>query len=198
MWHSYIARDVEREESAALRWGNKVHAALEHYLRDGEELPYSMQHYRSLYTFPAGYDVEAELMLGIRKDGSCCGFFDDDVWARGKLDVVLTCEQKPTFATIIDHKTGKVREDPYELEMHAVLLKAARPQLTSIKGWYNWLAACKMGRVYDLSDTNTVLGGMRWTRQKIEHAFSLGAEAFPPRQSGLCPYCPVKSCEFHP
>jgi hypothetical protein len=199
MWHSYIARDVEREESNALRWGNYVHEALEKHINGSEALPDNLQHYRHLYTFPAGYDVEAELMLGMREDGSPCTFFADDVWLRGKIDVVVTPELRPTYAILIDHKTGKSkREDPYELELHAALLKAHRPQLTSIKGWYNWLHYNKMGMVHDLSDTAAVLDGIRWTRQAIEHAFSLGAEAFPPRQSGLCPYCPVKACEFHP
>jgi hypothetical protein len=99
---------------------------------------------------------------------------------------------------LIDHKTGKEREEPYELQLHAVLLKAARPELEDIKGWYTWLRSCKMGQVWDLSDTADVLAGIRWTRAKIIDAYSLGAEAFPPKQNGLCPWCPVKQCQFHP
>jgi hypothetical protein len=199
MWHVYIARDVEREESDALRWGNYVHKALEKYLQGSEALPDGLLHYEHLYDFPAGYDVEAELMLGIREDGSPCQFFADDVWLRGKLDVVLTCELRPTMAIIVDHKTGKNRrEDPYELALHAVLLKAARPQLTNIKGWYNWLHWNKMGDVHELSDTEALLGGVRWTRGKIEQAFRLGERAFPPKQGPLCGWCPYKACEFHP
>src|SRR6516165_9141621 len=54
MWHSYIARDVEREESNALRWGNYVHEALEKHINGSEALPDNLQHHRHLYTFPAG------------------------------------------------------------------------------------------------------------------------------------------------
>jgi hypothetical protein len=102
------------------------------------------------------------------------------------------------MAMIIDHKTGKKREDKGELELHAVLLKAKYPHLTTIKGWYNWLQLMQMGAVYDLSDTQRVLGELRLKRAEIARAFSFGTEAFPPRQNPLCPWCPVKTCNYHP
>jgi hypothetical protein len=198
-WHRFIARDLPREpESPALAWGNKVHKALEQHIREKTPLPAEMAHYGHLYQFPDGYDVLAEVQLGIKEDGQTCNFWDPDVWARGKIDVVLAPPQSGT-AIIIDHKTGKnLREDPAELYLHAVLLKAAWPSTERIKGWYNWLHYNKMGQVHDLSDTKAVLGGMHWTRNRIARAFELGYKAFPPKQGPLCGWCPVKHCEFHP
>jgi hypothetical protein len=197
-WHRYIARDVPVETSDALRWGNKVHAALEAHLRQGDPLPEGLAHYKELYTFPPGYDWLVEQMLGVRNDGSSCDFFADDVYARGVLDLVVFSHKHPNTAMLIDHKTGKVREDPGELRFHAMLLKARYPHLHNIKGWYNWLAICKMGQVYDLTSTEP-----EWTRIKTRHAqiaqmLALGEPAFAPRQGPLCPYCPVTACRFHP
>jgi hypothetical protein len=115
------------------------------------------------------------------------------------LDVVLTPKNDcPSVALIIDHKTGKTREDPSELEFHATLLKTHHPELIIIKGWYNWLAQCRMGTVHDLSDTTKTFQRLKQTHDRIKYAFSLGADAFPPRQGPLCGWCPVKQCEFNP
>jgi hypothetical protein len=157
-----------------------------------------LAHYAELYTFPPDYDLLVELKLGVRRDRSACDFFDDEVYARGVLDLVVRSNKHPDVALLIDHKTGKVREDASELRFHAMLLKAHFPFLKSIKGWYNWLNICKMGTVYDLTSTEP-----EWTRIKTRHAqiaqmHALGEPAFAPRQGPLCPWCPVVACRFHP
>jgi hypothetical protein len=197
-WHVNIARDIAPAETEAMRWGTRVHEALEQHLREGSDLPPELAHHAHLYQFPVGYEIDAELKLGMREDGTYCDFFDSDAWMRGVIDVLLTKPEQPDWAVIIDHKTGKIREDPTELRMHALLLHAYNPQIVNVKGWYNWLRDNVMGRVYDLSDTETTHDELCWVRGKIESAFTLGERAFPPRQSGLCPYCPCHSCEFHP
>ena len=175
-----------------------VHDALESYLNGEKALPANLQPYAHLYQFPNDYVIRAEVHLGMLENGAPCNFYDDNVWARGVLDVLIALPQRPTCALLIDHKTGKKREDATELRVHAVLLKAHKPELTSIKGWYNWLALNEMGEVHDLSDTDETLTTMRKTHDRISRLLLLGREAFAPRQSGLCPWCPVHSCEFHP
>jgi hypothetical protein len=182
-----------------MAWGTHVHEALEAFLAKGEALPASLAHYAHLYDFPPhGYTVQAELKLGITREREPCDFFDPDAYARGVLDVVLMTPRRPEMAMLIDHKTGKVREDPSELELHALLLSTHYPRLTTIKGWYNWLAADRMGSVHDLSDVDATWVRLVRTQTSIEDAYRLGAAAFPPKQGPLCGWCPVTHCEFHP
>lgn len=196
-YHINIARDLKREETKEMKWGIAVHGAFERRLNYGDRFPEGFERYEDFCHFPDTYEIKAELKLGMREDGTSCDFFDPDVWARGVIDVLCTVPNKPT-AIIIDQKTGKVREDPSELELHAVLLKAKMPGLVSIKGWYNWLASHEMGTVHDLSNTNSKLKEMRATRAEMQRALALGERAFPPKQTPLCGWCPVKSCEFNP
>lgn len=49
--------------------------------------------------------VELEGDWGLRRDWSPCGFFDDDVWGRVKLDAFV--RESPTSCLIIDYKTGR-------------------------------------------------------------------------------------------
>lgn len=197
-WHSHIARDIERVDTKELAWGRRVHEALEQPIADGMPLPDELKHYAHLYKFPYGFKATAELKLGMTDHMQPCDFFDPDCFARGVLDVVLVPDGRPDAALIIDHKTGKVREDPNELLFHATLLQAHHSDLITIKGWYNWLQYNRMGIVHDLSDTKQTFKRLKQTHDRIKYAFSLGADAFPPRQGPLCGWCPVKQCEFNP
>ena len=195
-WHINVAKDLPREDSEAMRWGNQVHSAMEARINKGTPLPESMTRFEPFCQY-GPYMVKAEVKLGIRENGQPCGFFDSDVWMRGVIDVRILQKPVTGAAAIADQKTGKVREDPDELEMHAVLLKAELPALERITGWYNWLAECKPGRMHDLSATQAKLESIRKTRSEIEHAFRHGSTAFAPRQNPLCGWCPVKSCEYN-
>jgi hypothetical protein len=189
---------VPLEESVALAWGNRVHEALEKHINEAVPLPEELGHYAHLYQFPPGYRVLAEIKLGILHDGRACDFWEPECFARGVIDVVVFPPNKPDMAIIIDHKTGKVREQPEELEFHAVLLQAHHPLLRQIKGWYNWLQVGRMGSVHDLSDVRASFNRLQRLQHRLEQCFTLGPDAFPPRQGPLCGWCPVKACEFHP
>ena len=197
-WHVNIARDVPREDSVHMAWGRKVHEALDKYLKKDEPLPYELRHYEQLYDFPLGYFVETELKLGMTIESEPCDFLDEHVWLRGIIDVVLTSNSSDDMAILIDHKTGRVREDPEELLIHALLLQTHRPDLDRIKGWYNWLKELRMGKVHDLSDTNATYSRLVNEYDKLVRCNALGEPAFAPQQGPLCGWCPVKQCEFHP
>lgn len=197
-WHINIAKDLPREKpTEALQYGRDVHRAMELRINNGTPLPPELAHLEQFARFPEGYGVRAEVKLGIRENGEPCGFFDNDVWCRGVVDVAIGIP-KATVAAIADHKTGKEREDPGELELHAVLLHAHRPQLQKITGWYNWCKEGKMGKVHNLSDTRGTFRQHRGLREEIESNYRLGKEAFRPQENPLCGWCPVTSCRFNP
>jgi len=189
-WHVNIARDLPKEDSEALRWGNQVHSAMEARINKGTPLPAGMEKYEPFCHF-GNFIHKAEVMLGIRENGQPCGFFDSDVWARGKADVVV-CGVDALM--IFDWKTGKVREEPGELELHAALIPSSEARRS---GSYVWLQEMRVGQLHDLSGTQATLERERKVRKEVEHAFKHGRDAFPPRQNPLCGWCPVKSCEFN-
>lgn len=194
--HKHILKDTPFEESEASRWGNRVHTAMENRLKSGKPLADGMQAYEQFVPEKSGHLrglIEAK--LGILADGTACDFFAADVWGRGKVDFALL-NMEHHHAAIVDWKTGKMREDPDELEIFAVLLKAKYPALERITGWYVWLKECRLGKVHDLSDTNGKLANIKYRVQKLQEALKM--DAWPARQNPLCPWCGVKSCEFHP
>ncbi len=194
--HKYVLRDLPSEpQSEAMKWGNTVHEAFEARLSGWET--YDREMFKPYERYAKALDnvqKHVEVKLGIKADGFPCDFFDPQVWGRGKLDVVVVNTHHPV-AVVIDWKTGRVWEDPFELAVHGLLLKAHWPHVKSIQARYCWLKEGRLGEPYDVSDTQT-------TRDKIKVMVGameqqLAAKEWPKRRNPLCRWCPVVSCEYN-
>ncbi len=174
--------------------GTAVHTALELRITTGKPLPVDMHDYEKFARAFDGKNPIAEPKLAVNRQRQSTGYFDKDVYGRGKADVALI---RDTNAYILDWKSGSRREDPFELEIHAVLLKAKYPNLKVIKGQFCWLKEMTLGPLHDLSHTDQ-------TWQTIDHLVSL-IEAdrkrgeFDKEPGPLCGgswgSCPVADCE---
>jgi hypothetical protein len=189
-YRRYIKKDLPYVETPQMAFGNKVHLALEHRVAGGKPLPQDMHQWEK---FAAGFyqmKAKAEMKLGITKEGKPCDFFADDVWLRGKLDVTVL---NGASALLFDYKTGKVREDPFELEVQALLLAAKWPDLTAISGCFLWLSENRIGQKHDLSHTRDT-----WiyvNRIAEDLAEDIHNDDFEKRRGGLCDWCPCDDCE---
>jgi hypothetical protein len=190
----YIVRDVERETSPAMELGSKVHKAIEDRLGKGVELPPEAAQHEGLMQPIAAFPGEKhyEWRLGMRLDGTSCDFDDEAAWGRGIIDVALL---NGPIALLFDWKTGRVREDPTELQIHAVLLRAHHPELRTVTGRYVWLREGRVGQVHDLSDTVVTLARIRGQMEKFRTNMRTGD--WQKRQNVLCGWCPVYDCEFN-
>ena len=192
----YITKDAKHEDTEAIRWGNTCHAALDKAISAGSPLEGEVGRYAPWASAFTGQPVETEVRLGVREDGTPCGFYDEDCYGHGKVDVVLT----PGDSTIriFDWKTGKVREDDFELRVNAVFAQARNPEVRHIWGWYVWLgqgAAGKLGVRHDLSDVERT-----WAEiDSMMHTIRANAAIhhWPKREGPMCKFCPVKQCEYN-
>jgi hypothetical protein len=196
-FHKHIAKDVEQESSPALEYGNLVHKAFEKRLDQG--IPFSSE-LAHLEPFALAVDhvrdadslqVDVERRLGIRGDGLSCGFYEPSCAWRGKLDLVV---RNDTIAQLYDWKTGKAREDPFELEVQAVLLRAAYPSIKVFKGRYIWLREEKLGATHQLDPSRT-WARMKELGQEINEATKMNY--WPEQENPLCAWCPAKQCRFN-
>ncbi len=187
-WRRYVKKDQKFVPSAASQWGDTVHTAMEYRL-GGKPLPPEMQQWEPIMAAFDGRGAIAEQKLGITKGCKPCGFWDDAVWLRTKIDVALI---EQTTAVIADYKTGGSKyEDPFELEINALVLHAHHPYLKVIKGFYIWLKENRLGQCYDL-DSNAA-----WHRVcELVDRFEAD-KTFEKRKSGLCGFCSVSDCEHH-
>lgn len=188
-WRQYIVRDLPREKKSKEQdWGDEVHSAFETRIRNKTPLPAHMP-WEHLVRPIAERCVEPELKLGVTREGAPCDFFASDVFLRGVLDAPVW---QGAFAFIPDWKTGKVREEPYELEINALLLQAHHPEIRHITGRYVWLQRGDLGKDHDCSNTLRTWQKVHETMHTVETA-----REFPKTKGPLCGWCAVKDCEHN-
>lgn len=189
----FVYKTVPFTETPAMKHGIEVHTAMEHRVGAGKPLP---EAYRKWEPFAEPFDgrnAKTELKLGVTVHGHTTGFFDANVWGRGKADVVL---QHETTAFLADWKTGNSKyEDPFELRVQAVLLNAKHPELKTIKANYVWLKEDRVGTVYDVSDTLSTWQEIQALVSAIEADKKAGQ--FEKKKGPLCKWCPVRECEHN-
>jgi hypothetical protein len=123
-YRQYVKRDLPFDRTPEIEWGNKVHEAME-YRIGGKPLPQDMMHWEPIVSAYVDRKAKPEKKTGITKDCKPTGFFDKDVWLRCKIDVTML---NGSNVFLSDFKTGNSRyEDPFELEIQALTLKAAIP-----------------------------------------------------------------------
>lgn len=188
----YVYKVIPFQETEAMRHGNEVHAAMQKRVGRGTPLPATMP-YESFALPLDSRGARCEQQIGVTKDGKATGFFDADVYFRCKIDVNIV---KGPTAYLLDYKTGKVREEPFELECQAVALHAKNPGLTKVIGQYAWLASNRLGPMHDVSYTGRTWQRIRQLGDQIETDRRMGS--FEKREGPLCGWCPCMDCEFNP
>ncbi len=203
-YRQYVKKDIPYVETTEMAWGNKVHSAMEYRL-GGKPLPGavyddegklktpSMQHWEPLVSAYVERKAKPEKKTGITKEGKPTGFFDQDVWLRCKIDATML---NNTAVFLADWKTGSSKyENPFELEIQALTLKAAIPQINRIAGHYVFLKENRIGQTHDLSDFAATWARVNNKVEVIEDAMASGE--WPKTKGPLCGYCSVSDCEHH-
>ena len=73
-WGRYIAKDVPFVETAAMANGTFVHNAMDKRISAGVPLPDQLKNFEPWAKGFDGKKVETEVRLGVRENGSICGF----------------------------------------------------------------------------------------------------------------------------
>lgn len=194
---TYITKIIKFTETPATRWGNEVHKAMENAVGKGTPLPANMKHYQEVVDFFRSKPGQkyTEISMGLKKDGTPCGFWDDGVDVRGKIDLLIIDGDR---AWVVDYKTGKPKDDPLQLRLFALFVFHTYPHIKKVRSMYVWLGENKKVDKLDyLSDQLDDL----WTDfdreiATLDAAYEVGV--FNPKPSGLCKaHCGVTTCEYY-
>ena len=188
--HKFVLRDLPKETSEAMARGIVVHEAMEKRLTAREPLTGDLEPYEPFALALEPHAPHAEVELGMTIKGHGCSFWSPNVFLRGKVDVAVTRGDK---CLIIDWKTGKVREDPLELEIFSLLLKCNNSDLSHFTGRYVWLKELRLGKEHVVSPVRA------WDYVKRQDEQVKGLERqggeWPANPGPLCAYCGVKTCQ---
>lgn len=185
----YFKNCPQENKSRQQTTGIDAHDAIKRRIKLNEPLPSEYESYESVCKEvfeDKGRIKHVELALGCTADARACSFFDDRCCLRARLDLALVASPR---ALVIDWKTGKPWEDPFELRLQALLLKIHMPDLEVLTANYYWLKENRLGIPYNVSDVEKT-----W---ETVHRYAFGiqrrivANDWPPDEGPLCGYCPV-------
>lgn len=182
---------------AQMQWGKDVHKHFEHYLLYGTPLSADLIMHRDFLdrflALPGVLAGEERIALNIKLQS--CGYFADDVWYRGQIDA-----RKRDLASrtthMLDHKTGKVKNDYTQLKGFAMHELLTQPDIDTVTVEYYWTQTKGAnGETYTRDHLPSMLRFFAAQLGPYLNAFK--TNTWTPKQSGLCNgWCPVKDCEF--
>jgi len=187
-----ITKQVADPPGEAIMWGNTVHKALERYLRDDIPLPKRVEQYepyaKKLKTKYRDADLLVENQLSVRDDFQPTGWWDNDGWFRGVIDVAII---KGDTAYVFDWKTGKQKDNFDQLHMFAALITSHFPEVEHIHSSFIWLQPRTMTHEsYDQAEARKFWAMVSPRIERLQEAVL--HDKWPARPSGLCRrYCPV-------
>lgn len=182
-----------------MQWGRDVHKAFEDFLLYGTLLPADLKaHEEFLASFKAEPgELAGEERIALDTGMNKCAYFDKtrEVWYRGQVDARKR-DVASGVSHILDHKTGRVKNDYTQLKGFAMYEFLTQPQIHTCKVEYYWTQIRGVnGETYYREQLPEII---RFFAQKLHrYADAFLHDTFPPKQSGLCNgWCPVTSCEF--
>lgn len=199
-FHKYVLKEKE-PSTPELEKGNRAHKALELRIKSNHKLPEEFTHYEPIAASIAkarkGKKIYTELKLGINNKFEIVDFFAPDVWGRLALDVFLKAD---VVGTIIDYKTGKPNDKELQLKMNSVFVFRGFPTVNLITALNIWLKEepPRAGTPWQFRREDE---GLYW-QEILEIIGRLDTanvgNNWPARPSGLCGWCPVRSCQHNP
>jgi hypothetical protein len=180
----YISKTLPYVESEAAKEGNRVHNAIEHYVRDGAALPKDLEwvtdfipskkYEEDIICIERWFNFDEQNQLTHSKS-----------WFTTKIDFLQI--EGGDIAWILDWKTGKPWEDPDQLSTYSVAVKAHYPRVRHWRGMYIWLKDRKVGEVHTLSPGQTF-------HRLVERVKAVDTSDTA-KKNRLCGYCDLTSCK---
>lgn len=193
----YVSKRVQDQGSEVSEYGNRVHEVLELYGKgELDQATLSEEGKQTLGKWGKIVDkllAKAgekyfEYQMAVNADLQPVDWFASDVWIRSIADVLVV---DGDTAYCLDYKTGKVKDNPTQLQLFAAMVMWHFPQVTTVKTSFIWLKFNEVTNTkYERRFLESLWNGLRPRFKKVQEVIDLGV--FKAKPSGLCPWCPAK------
>ncbi len=180
-------------------WGREVHKQFENYILHGAPLQADLEVHRDFLDAFVGQpgELAGEERIALDVNMQQCAYFSktQQVWYRGQVDARKRDRSAGT-SHILDHKTGKVKNDYTQLKGFAMWEFLTQPDIHTCKVEFYWtqIRGCN-GETYYREQLPEIIQFFAAKLHRYADAFL--TDTWIPRQSGLCAgWCPVTDCEF--
>lgn len=194
----YVSKRVQSTSNEAADYGDRVHKVLEAYGNGTlDEQTLSEEGRSTLKQWGA---VVQKIMarsgtklyehqMAVNRQLQPVDWFASDVWVRSIADVLII---DGDTAYCLDYKTGKVKDNPTQLQLFAAMVMWHFPEVKTVKTSFIWLKFNQMTNAkYERRFLDALWRGMEPRFDKVQEVIDLGV--FNTKPSGLCPWCPAKA-----
>ena len=201
--YQYVSKRVQDSSNEASEYGDRVHKLLEAYAKaladdpavvtlNGitEEGAITLDKWGGLVEriMARPGDKYFEYQMTINAALQPVDWFAKDAWIRSIADVLVV---NGDTAYCLDYKTGKVKDDPTQLQMFAAMVMWHFPQVNTVKTSYIWLKFNEItNATYERRFLDALWRALRPRFDRVQEVIDLGV--FDTKPSGLCPWCPAK------
>jgi RecB family exonuclease len=194
----YVSKRVANQSNDASDYGDRVHKVLEAYGKGTlDEAALSDEGKQTLKRWgPLVDKITArpgdkffEHQMSVTRKLQPTGWFDKDVWIRSIADVLVV---DGDTAYCLDYKTGKVKENPTQLQLFAAMVMWHFPEVQKVKTSFLWLKYDDAtNATYERRFLDALWRGMEPRFTKVQDIIDLGV--FKAKPSGLCGWCAAKN-----
>jgi hypothetical protein len=192
-----VEKSVVEPQGTEANWGEYVHKQFEERLRHGVVLPDTLQSHETylarLEALPG--EGAAEQEIAINRSLQACGYWDKDVWYRGKIDYL---KLNGEHARVYDWKTGKPHQKLMQLYEYILWVFLRYPGVRTCYAEFYWTKAPAVptGITFGRERINEIWAMLMPDLKQFAEAYR--TNIWQPRQSGLCKrHCAVVECEFN-
>lgn len=195
--HKYFFKSIKYQETEATRKGNLIHSSLER-LGKGEGTDHDRAlimankwepYINSILQAPGEKFFEREMALD--ENWKPTNWFKGP--GRCKGDVIIINGDKANY---IDWKTGKVKDDPFQLRLSLLFIALHHPEVKFFNGKFVWLEFNKVTGLEQPIPRKELIetyDKIQAELTRIKAAWE--SQVFPANPSGLCrKHCEVRSC----
>ena len=194
----YVSKRVQSTSNESADYGDRVHKVLEAYGNGTlDEQTLSEEGRSTLKQWGAVVDKITsrsgtklyEHQMAVNRELKPVDWFASDVWIRSIADVLVV---DGDTAYCLDYKTGKVKDNPTQLQLFAAMVMWHFPEVKTVKTSFIWLKFNQTTNAkYERRFLDALWRGMEPRFDKVQEIIDLGV--FNTKPSGLCPWCPAKA-----
>lgn len=191
-YHINVTKDFKDEDSQWAADGKVIHDGFYNRIIKGTPFPIPIRFLEPIAKpfVDAEGEKHGEMKLTINKKFEPVDWFANDAWLRVVIDLLIVRGSK---AILVDWKTGKVKDDFTQMRLCAAVLQQYMPELDFFTLVYVWTSHKQVTKKTATLSMNRNLWNELLPRvSKIEDA--IRETTFPARPSGLCKWCPVRTC----
>lgn len=203
--YQYVSKRVQDQPNEASAYGDRVHKTLEMLGKVAKQRADAVDAVRATAVTDEekqtltkwGPLVESimrkpgeklfEHQMAVNRALQPVDWFAPDVWIRSIADVMVI---DGDTAYVLDYKTGKVKDNPTQLQLFAAMAMWHYPQVARVKTSFIWLLHNEVTNAhYERRFLGALWNALEPRFVAVQDTIDLGV--FKTKPSGLCPWCPA-------